>query len=260
MASALPRARTSGDIDALVAIKAKDLSSPFQYLTIAELYREGKRPDDALNWAERGLKAFPKDTDARLMEFLADEYHRRKRHDEALALMWRPFEARPSLEYYQLLKRHADRAGVWPQWRERGLATLRGKIAQDAAGKKNRADFGWGHSNHATLVSVFLWEKDYETAWTEAQKYPIGRDLALELAEIREKTHPADAIPLYLREAETLITQTGNRSYEAAIRHLKKVKALHLRLCLTDEWIAILVRLRMQHKAKRNFIALAAAL
>jgi uncharacterized Zn finger protein len=93
-----------------------------------------------------------------------------------------------------------------------------------------------------------------------AQKHPVGRGLALELAEIREKTNPADAIPLYLREAEALVAQTGNRSYEAAVRQLEKVKALHLRLGLTDEWIAILLRLRTQYKAKRNFIALAAAL
>lgn len=253
-------ARTSGDLDALVAIKTKNLSSSFHYLAIAELYRDAKRSDEALNWAERGLKAFPKDTDARLLEFLADEYHLRKRHDEALALMWRPFEGRPSLEYYRLLKQHADRAGVWPQWRERALAFLRDRIARDATGKKSRMDMGWSHGSHGTLVRVFLWEKDYETAWTEAQKYPVGRDLALELAAIREKTHPADVISLYLREAETLIAQTGNRSYEEAIRHLKKLKALHLRLGLTDEWIATLARLRTQHKAKRNFIALAVGL
>ena len=36
--------------------------------------------------AERGLRSFPERADSRLREFLAQEYHRRERHDEAMAL------------------------------------------------------------------------------------------------------------------------------------------------------------------------------
>ncbi len=63
-----------------------------------------------------------------------------------------------------------------------------------------------------------------------------------------------------MREAEALIAQTNYPAYEAAVGHLKKVKSLHLRLNQADEWAALLARLRLQHKAKRNFIALAAKL
>jgi tetratricopeptide (TPR) repeat protein len=252
--------RTSGDVDALADIKAKNLSSPYHYLTIAELYREAKRPDDALDWAERGLKAFPKTDDMRLLEFIADEYHRRKHPDEALALIWRPFEADPALADYQRLKQHADRAGVWPRWRECAQAGLRRRIAAETGGKSGRAD-PWGrHSARATLVQVFLWEENPEAAWEAGHGHPLGRNLTLELAAAREKTHPADVIPIYLQEAGTLIAQTGKRAYEEAIGHLKKAKALHLRLGLTDEWGSVIVRFREQHKAKRNFIALASGL
>ena len=253
-------ARTSGDVDALAAIKAKDLSSPYHYLTIAGLYQEAKRPEDALAWAERGLKAFPKTDDMRLLEFIADEYHRRKQHDEALALVWRPFEGRPSLADFQRLKQHAARAGTWPHWRERALVVLRRHIAAEAGGKSGRADPWWGHDARATLVQVFLWEKDVEAAWQEGRGHQFDRGVALELAAAREKTHPEDAIPLYLREAGALIEYKGNRAYEEAVRHLRHVKSLHLRLNLADEWTAVLTRLRTQHKAKRNFIALAGKL
>src|SRR5690606_33231883 len=100
-------ARTTGDLDAVVAIKAKNLSHAYAFLQIAELYGDARRHDDALAWAERGLKAFPKNTDSRLLEFLATEYHRRGRHDEAIALGWRQFDERPSLETYRVLKSHA---------------------------------------------------------------------------------------------------------------------------------------------------------
>ena len=102
-------ARQSGDVEAVVAVKQRDLSSAYAYLQIADTYKQAGKHDAALEWAERGLHAFPERTDPRLREFLADEYHRRKRHEEAMALMWAEFTGSPSIEQLQNLKRHADR-------------------------------------------------------------------------------------------------------------------------------------------------------
>jgi uncharacterized Zn finger protein len=63
-----------------------------------------------------------------------------------------------------------------------------------------------------------------------------------------------------LREAEALIAHKSNGAYDEAVHRLKQIKALHLRLNLADEWMAMLERLRIQHKAKRNFIARATIL
>jgi uncharacterized Zn finger protein len=86
--------------------------------------------DNALLWAEKGLKAFPDHTDGRLREFAAEEYHRRRRHDDAMKLMWAEFSERPYLETYKTLERHAKKAGEWPGWRERALAEIRLRIAK----------------------------------------------------------------------------------------------------------------------------------
>lgn len=251
-------ARTSGDVDALVAIKAKNLTHAHGFLTIAQLYREAGRPDDALSWAERGAEAFPQNADPRLLEFLADEYHRRQGHDEALALIWRPFESFPSLENYQILQRHADRAAAWPAWRERALTHLRTKIAREEPPRSGvtRPHVFWTAALSASLVRIYLWENDSEAAWLAAQNQRLERNLWLALAAAREASHPADALPVYLREAESLIAQTGRSSYEAALPHLKKVKALHLRLKQSTEWEALLERLRTVHKAKRTLLPL----
>src|SRR5262249_57416871 len=88
-------ARVSGDVEELVAVMSRDLTSGYSYLRIAEVYREAQRHDNALLWAESGLKAFPDRTDARLREFAAEEYHRRGRHDEAMKLIWTEFSERP---------------------------------------------------------------------------------------------------------------------------------------------------------------------
>ena len=108
--SAIMMARIDGDLDAQVEVLQRDLSHAYSFLKIAELYREAGKSDLALEWAEKGLEAFPARTDSRLRELVADEYHRRKRHDDAMALAWAGFSERQDLEQYKNLKRHADRA------------------------------------------------------------------------------------------------------------------------------------------------------
>src|SRR5258708_38739146 len=114
-------ARGWGDIEQLGAVRSRDLWSAYSYLKIAEAYREARQQDHALLWAEKGLQAFPEHTDGRLREFAAEEYHRRRRHDDAMKLMWAEFAERPYLESYKTLERHAKKAGTWPKWRERAL-------------------------------------------------------------------------------------------------------------------------------------------
>lgn len=101
-------AELSGDTEALVAVKKKDLGCAYHYLEIAEIYRKARRPDKALEWAEAGVKAFPEGTDSRLREFLAREYHGLRRHSEAVGIIWKQFRETPTLDSYKLLKEHSD--------------------------------------------------------------------------------------------------------------------------------------------------------
>jgi uncharacterized Zn finger protein len=248
-------ARQAGDVEALVAIKQRDLSMPYAYLQIAEIYREAKQPDRALEWAERGLKAFPKDPDPRLQDFLAEEYHRRKRHDEAMALIWAQYVVRPDLEMYQKLKHHADRIGQWPAWREKALTALRGAVA--AAKQKGRDYWAWdGRANHSELVRIFLWEKDLEAAWAEAKSGGCSHDLWLEFAAKREKDHPEDALAVYRDQIEPVLARKNNDAYREAIGLLRKVHGLLARLDREKEFGDYLAALRLKHKPKRNFMNL----
>jgi len=63
-------AELSGDVDAVVAVKSRDLSMPYDWLEVAEVYAEAGRPGEALDWAGRGVAAFPDHHDPRLDEFL----------------------------------------------------------------------------------------------------------------------------------------------------------------------------------------------
>jgi uncharacterized Zn finger protein len=256
-------AQQSGDIEALVAIQARDLSNAYNYLKIAEIYRDAKQADKALDWAERGVKAFPDRTDSRLREFLADEFHRRKRHDDAMQLIWSNFAERMTLENFQTLKKHADRIRQWPAWREKALDCIRDYIAGE---KKNREQkrqaWGWTPPppDHSLLVQIFLWEKDVEAAWHEAQAGGCHASWWMELARLREKDFPADVVPVYQKQVDALIAQKNNGSYREAVKLLGRIRDLMKRLDRANEFAGYLTTVRAAHKPKRNFIKLASRL
>lgn len=253
-------ARESGDVEALVAIKARDLSSPYIFLEIAEIYRKARQGDKALEWAERGMNAFPENPDYRLREFLADEYHRRKRHDEAMRLVWDNFAQYTSLEYYQTLKKHADRIQQWPPWRGKALDYLRAKIESEKKQHAKQArSWGWDlyAPDHSLLVEIFLWEKDVEAAWHEAQTGGCHSSWWMELARLREKQFPAEVVPVYQKQAEALIRQANNASYAEAVKLIGKIRELMVRLGQAEQFNSYIAALRATHKPKRNFIKLA---
>lgn len=231
-------ARRTGDVEALVAVKAKDLSSSFRYLDIAEVYRKARRREEARAWAEKALKAFPDDSGIR--EFLADEYHHAGRNEEALALIWAEFTDRPHLDRYQLLKRHAGRVGHWKRWRDQALAFLRKDISSD-------------RSDHSRLVEIFLWEDDVDTAWEEAKKGGCSQTHWFELAERRAKAHPEESLPIYQAHVDTTLTHANKDAYHQAVGLLRKIRDVMDR---REDFVAYVASVRAAHKAKRNFVKL----
>ncbi len=248
-------AKHSRDPEALVAVIQKDLSHEYSFLRIAEIYKNARRTDLALDWAERGVRAFPERTDSRLRVFLANEYYGRKRHDEAMALIWLEFAESPSLGQYEILKRHADRLGRWPLWREKALLFLQEHLAKD----KQRERKGWGafsRSDHSVLVEIYLWENEVEAAWREAQKGGCSDDLLLKLAALREKAYPEDALAVYRNRIEPLLNQKIISAYREALRLLHRIHSLMNRMGQGIEFAPYLESIRLAHRAKRNFMKL----
>jgi tetratricopeptide (TPR) repeat protein len=249
-------ARQTGDVEAVVAVKKRDLSLAYKYLQIAETYKSAGKHELAVEWAERGVKTFPERTDSRLREFLAEEYHRRKRHDEAMALIWVEFTESPNLETYNKLKAHGERIGQWESWREKALKYLREQIARAKnESQKNRRAW-YRRADHSELVRIFLWEKDAEAAWREAREGGCSNDLWLVLAAKRDKDHPEDALPIYQRQIDPTLDRKNNEAYVEAIGLLRKVCELMVRLGRESEFTSYLGKVRGTHKPKRNFIKL----
>lgn len=248
-------AEAGGDVDELVAIKAKDLSSSYRYLGIAEILAKAKRHDEALGWAERGLKTFPDRPHDGLRDFLVAAYLKRKRNDEALQLTWIQFEERPGLEPYKKLHEVARKFGIWPAQRERALAWLDQAIIKEAT-STSRWKPKPSTPNYSLRLSIALWEKDLDAAWTAAHQGACNRSLLITLAVKLEKDRPDDAISLYRRVIPAIVDETKNSAYEEGVRLVRKIGGLmkaQNRLCAFGDYLA---ELRLQFKPKRNCMKL----
>lgn len=248
-------AEASGDVDKLVAIKSRDLSSSYRYLDIAEIWTKARQPDKALEWAERGLKAFPDRPDNRLRDFLVAAYLKRKRNDEALLLTWIQFEELPALEHYKKLHDVTGKLGVWPEQRERALAKL-----ADVIGREATTTTRWkpkpSAPNYSLQVEIALWEKDLDAAWASAHEGICDRNLLITLAGKLESSRPDDAVSLYRRVVPPIVEQTSNSAYEEAIKLIRKVGGLMKVQNQSRQFGDYLAELRLQFKPKRNFIKL----
>ena len=248
-------AEDSGDIEQLVEIKSRDLSSCFHYLGIAELWHKAGKVEQALEWAERGLAAFPDRTDYRLRDFLVGIYLHCGREDEALQLTWAQFEEQPLLENYKKLAVIAGKVGQWHEQRERALSVADAVIATRTIGHRP-----WGcqpvEPNYSLRVAVALWEQDLGAAWQYANLGVCDRNLLIVLADKLKMARLDDAIELYRRVVPALLERTNNAAYEEAIGLVQKMAdalSAHQR---GQELAAYLGDLRVEFKRKRNFIKL----
>ena len=243
----------SGNLEELVAIKRRDLSSSYAFLEIAEACRRARDDDQALAWAEKARQTFGKDTDSRLLDLLAELYHRRKRHDEAMALIWPQLERLPDLGRYQKLKKNADENGSWYQWRQRALQRARSIIDKKTQRNSTHSrHFGW--LGRSLLVEIFLWENDVEAAWQEACEGGCTNFLWLELARRREDDHPRDAITVYQKLVGPIVGRTDNRAYAEAIVLIRQIKKLMKAPGASEEFRQYVESLRREFKRKRNFM------
>lgn len=234
-------AERSGSLDALIAIEQKDLSSAYRYLRLAELCQAAGKLDMALEWAEKGLATFGRQTDSRLLDFIVERYLERNRGDKARELLWGQFEHRPELATYQKLHTAGQRLGAWQAMREKALAWLESPSSKRLYQAAN---------DRSLQIQIALWERDPDAAWEAYQKGACNPSLELELAKAIEQSRPKDALLLYRKVIALTVEQTNNMAYERAIQLLRRLPPL----MAPGEFPTLCQQLRQRFKAKRNFI------
>ena len=249
-------AEVSGDLEELVGVEKRDLSSSYRYLKIAEVYKENRQYNEAMEWAEKGLEAFPENEDSRLRSFLATEYSRRSRHEEATELAWENFTESPGWETYSELKKHAEKAGAWSEWRKRAISRVEEKGERERQQDSRLADRWRRTRSGETLVEIYLGERAIETAWKAARRYGCTRHQWLSLARRREEEHPRDAIEVYQCEVAHQAERTKNEAYREAMKRVRRIRKLMERMGEKEEFDRYIDSLRKEYKRKRNFMGM----
>ena len=166
------------------------------------------RDDDALAWARRGIDETDGWQVAQLYDLAAGVYVRRDASAEAVTLRWEQHRRMTSSTTYALLREAAQATGIWDSERSSARSVLE---AQDLGG----------------LVDVLIDDGEPEAAWTIADEHldwDPGRRRWKRLAESRESSHPADAMAVYFRLADSELETTGRSSYIRAAVLLKKAR------------------------------------
>ncbi|MFE0509510.1 SWIM zinc finger domain-containing protein [Streptomyces sp. NPDC058964] len=242
-------AKAGGDVDAVIAVHAADLApNGHTHLIIARELDTARRSDEALRWAERGIRE-TRDlaaVDTALVDYLCDRYTQADRLPDAVAVRRDHFRARRTLAAYQQLRAAARAADCWPAERGGALALLRADT--------ERRQQGW--YGGPVLVDALLDDKDVDAAWQAATRTGAHDRQWLALADQARADRPADALGVYLRLAEPLTEQTGNAIYEQLVGLLLSIRDCHRRLGTEDEFAVYVTALRTAQKRKRNLMRL----
>lgn len=252
-------ARALGNVDLEVATISRDLTSTYHYLEIAQALQTAGRADEALGWAERGLREFAAEPDPRLQEFVATQYMERSRSVEAMDLAWLVFARLPELDRYRTLKSFAERAGAWPEWRDRALETVRRGAETNLArqgGAQGYERNRWTHPPGSALVDILLWEGELDAALDAARRLDCHSRLWLELARRIEAARPDDAVAVYRREVEIALRISERAAYAEAVALLVRMKALMSRIGRGGEFAAYASSVRSSNSRRPAFLEL----
>jgi hypothetical protein len=260
----------AGDVDGRLAVMARDLAHPYDFLQIAEVLAEAGRHDDALEWAQRGLIAFADDPgrpDPRLDDFLLAAYLDTQRVDDAVALIWQRFEQRPDAATFARLRSWTTNAGRWDAVRPRALERLSAdaeRAASEAGSAQATAERRWGSapprpSPYLTLIEVLLDDGADDDAWALALEHGCSQPLWMALAEAREGDHPIDAVAIYQREVEQLVDRKQARTYQAAVDLAGHIVELLRAADRHADATAYVDDLRHRHKPKTKFLGMLTA-
>ena len=233
-------AERDGDVDARIALRAKDLSSPWSYLELAEFCLSQGRAEEALRHAQEGLWIFEDDPpDERLVVFAIELLAKSGQKDVAEGVLWRAFDKAPSLELYVRLRELAGEVA-----RVRAIEKLRMQIAQEPSNR-------WRHPADL-LIQILAHDKAFDAAWVAAHEHGASMDVKEGLARASEATHPREAIEVYVERIDRLVSGGGDPAYAAAVRLVAHMAALRT----AEAQAAHVAALQARFGRRRNFMKL----
>jgi uncharacterized Zn finger protein len=190
-------------------------------LKIVRVLREAGRTAEAVAYAARALNH----TD-----------------EDALTSCRTEFRRTPTEKTFLAIREAAVELGRWETERESALAVLRERAEGDEAGADE-------------LVRALLAEERPDEAWQAARRYNCSLPVLLQVAELREQTHPTEVLDVYKLHVNHLIEQKDAAHYEQAAKRLRKIRQLYRKAGSPAEFGPYLGALVTTHKRKARLIA-----
>ena len=236
-------AEREGDLDRRIALRRGEARDARSCLALARFCLEQGRPDLALQAAEDAAWLHAEDWDAEALTlFLAERLVAAGRQADAVAALWRRFEAHPSAGIVAAL-----RARAGPDAMDRALDLLR------RGGKPRRKGIVGAATDQVPLqLEILSGAGRLAEAWALARQHTLPDHILLDLAKVSEAALPAEAAVTYRMLAERQIGLTNRHGYEAACRLLGRLAAIEPQ----PAHRAFVVELRQRHKAKRSLLPL----
>ena len=235
-----------GDVEGLLKVKTADLSAAHRYADVIDCCLRHGRQKAALDWAERGVKAFK--SDPRLRATLAAFYERDGFAAEALPLRWQNFADQPKPEHFLALRGAAG--DDWPDWRGRALSkaqTSERAVAPMWGTRPAKADKPWVDLR----LQLHLAEDRLDDALALANTGLASPQVLQTLARRVEAGQPDAAVALYDRIIPALLDQRTGR-YDDIVALIYR----RAQLVSPAQMQAYDADLRQRYRAKRNLIKL----
>lgn len=227
-----------GDAKRVVELLGGDLSSPHQFIRVAEAMLELQRPDDAVSWARRGIESTSGWQVAQLYEIVARDLLGSGHTADLLDLRREHHNRMASASTYAALRRAAIANDSWPAEIESARSIL-------------------GARDRGALIDVLLGEGEVDDAWqlaTSDNDWYAGDQRWALLAEAREATNPAASLGAYMRLVESALRTADKHAYRAAVGYLKRARRAANAAELSADLNDYIAGLRELHRRRSTLI------
>ncbi len=233
-------------VEAYIALCEQTEFNAQDCLAIAKIYQSRRRPEDALNWVERGLAIASSDNrrsfgDHELHQIQRALLARIGRPGDALQSAWTEFEAYPSIFTYKELMCYVP-AKEKQTWHQKAMqASEKGRLASQ--------------------IELWLKKKEIDRLVSRLRK-AMGQELedlshytAEPLARKLERSHPDISARLYCALCMRIINAGKSKYYDAALNNIERAKKCYDKAGLNADWQAVVADVRQRHFRKKGFMA-----
>lgn len=227
----------SGDEAEYLKELARSLTSPSDWLQLADHWKKRGQIAEAITVLEEGLKKFPSHMTL-FYRPLLHLYQESNDPQNAQSLLIRYFNARPSFELYEEIAALVEHSSHWPDLRDQLIGRIKGSAG---------CTYDW-----IRLCLREGWDKEAVEAVLDSN---IDYFLRAMVADVVKETNPDAAVELYKSVVQSLVSLRSPEAHQLAAKEARVLKHLLLKQSSGNEtWHHYLEILRKENHNRPTVI------